>query len=52
MSILGQVLLNYDRVFNVMLDSIDKYDLRRPKVFCKGFIDRTSMTYFNKEEVG
>ena len=45
-------MLNYDRVFTAIEKAIDRFKLPKPGVFMKGYIDRTSLTYYNKEQVG
>ena len=45
-------MLNYDRVYTSIEKAIDRFELPKPGVFKKGYIDRTSLTYYNKEQVG
>ena len=47
----AQVLYNYDRLFGLIKDGIDKHNLEPPLLFLKGHIDRTSLTYWNKDQV-
>ena len=44
-----QILLNYDRLHNLLEEYIEKLDLPRPALFEKSYIDRHSLTFFNSE---
>ena len=49
----GQVLANYDRVYQHIRDKAMEYDIPLPPLFEKDSIDRTALTYFNtNKEVG
>ena len=48
---LGQLLLNFDRLFCKIEDSIKRYSLPLPGLFTKGYVDRTSLTFYNRDEV-
>ena len=47
--ILGQLLLDYDRLYTAVEEAIDEHQLPKPALFSKGYIDRTSMTFYNRE---
>ena len=46
---IGQLLLDYDRLYTAVAQGIDDHHLPKPALFNKGYIDRTSMTYYNRE---
>ena len=48
---LGQVLLNYDRVYRAIENAVDDYLLKKPKLMQNDFIDRKALTFYNNRQV-
>ena len=46
----GQVLLNYDRIYNALESAITEHNLIRPPLF-KGYIDRNALTKYSGKQV-
>jgi hypothetical protein len=38
-------------VYNAIENAINHHQLSKPGLFCKGIIDRTSLTFYNREQV-
>ena len=49
--LIGQLILGYDRLWAVINNRIEKFELERPGLFEKNYIDRRALTYYNNEKV-
>ena len=46
-----QILINYDRLYEVIEEAINEFELNRPGLFLNKYIDRRSLTHILDDQV-